>query len=130
MKAKLFILSLLINCTLWAQQPLSKSLRTSAYRYVYRLTPQEASILYNSNLDKVAEQYLHTLIDSFAVGKELPRLPNGNYLLFHAVNNRQQYFTLLKSYVSKRLISECSSFVRRAKYSKSNPPYRIGFALN
>lgn len=105
MKARLTLFCILINCTLWAQQPLSESRRTSAYRYIYRITPQEALTLYQSKRDKVSEQYLHTLVDSFPAGNLPPSLPAGNYLFFHAVNNRQRYELVTEGDVQLKTIN-------------------------
>lgn len=105
MKTRLLLLTIFINCTLWAQQPLSESLRTSPQTYIYRITPKEALTLYQTNLNKVSEQFLHTLKDSFPVGTHPPFLPAGNYLFFHAVNNRQRYELVTEGDVQLKTIN-------------------------
>ena len=91
MKRILTLLTLFVSNILFAQQPLSKSLRTSAHRYIYHISAAEAATLYKTDLQKVDERYLHTLIDSFPINSETPKLADGNYILLHATANYLQY---------------------------------------
>lgn len=91
MNRKLLLLFTLLCHVAAAQQPLSQSPRTSTLKYVYKISAREAFELYQSNLYKVDEDYLHTRVDSFAVRGEEPSLHEGNYLFVHANGNRLQY---------------------------------------
>ncbi len=105
MKAILTLFCIPISCMLWAQQPLSESRRASALRYIYRITPKEALKLYQTKLDEVSEQHLHTLIDSFPDGTPPPVLQEGNYLFFHTVNNRQRFELITEGDVQLKTIN-------------------------
>lgn len=74
-----------------AQHNLSGSLRHSLYTYVYRIDNKEAARLSKDQLEKENEKYLHSLVDSFKTGDELPALSDGNYLLVYASGNRLEY---------------------------------------
>lgn len=72
-----------------AQQKLSGSRQSSAYTYVYRISPEETKRLYKSNMRRLTEQFLHTKIDSFLTDRQQPpSLQPGNYLFVKATGNR------------------------------------------
>ena len=105
MRAKLLLLCLLASSHLWAQQPLSQSLKTSINRYVYKITAKEALTLYKTKLEKINEQYLHTLLDSFPINDPVPQLKNGNYILLHADGGKQQYELIAVGDVQLKIIN-------------------------
>src|SRR4051794_26510190 len=72
-----------------AQAPLSYSRQSGLYTYVYKIGPEEALKLYRSRMDKVGEQYLNQLVDSFQTIE--PSLPAGNYLYVHARGTKLQF---------------------------------------
>ncbi len=66
-------------------QSLESSRRSSYYRYIFRITNEEAQTIYRKGMDQVAESYFHTVVDSFPSGQPYSRdLPVGHYLLAHA----------------------------------------------
>ncbi|WP_217605944.1 alpha-2-macroglobulin family protein [Chitinophaga sp. GbtcB8] len=88
-----------------AQHNLSGSLRHSLYTYVYRIDNKEAAQLSKDRLEKENEKYLHSLVDSFKTGDELPALSDGNYLLVNASGNRLEYQLYTAGNVRIKLVS-------------------------
>ncbi len=85
---KLLILILFITGTCQAQTPLSDSRHTSAFRYVYSISNEEALAITKKGIRPAkAETYLHTLVDSFDIKTTVPQLAAGNYLLVYALEN-------------------------------------------
>ncbi|RYZ62551.1 MAG: hypothetical protein EOO14_01990 [Chitinophagaceae bacterium] len=91
MRKFFFLLFLLLTIASFAQNNLSGSHKGSVYTYVYKISVDEARKLYRTDLRKVSDSYLHTLVDSFRY--EPPALPAGNYLFANASSNRM-HFTL------------------------------------
>ncbi|MHA4811818.1 alpha-2-macroglobulin family protein [Flavitalea flava] len=83
------------------QQNLSGSIHHSEFTYIYRISQREAITLFQSDMEKWGESYLHTLVDSFQTGvgsireeqnkyhspTEDVQLPPGNYLFVSAVGS-------------------------------------------
>lgn len=91
MQSRLLLMLLWLPVVLHAQKDLSGSRRSSVYTYIYKVHPQEAVEIYQADLKKIDEKYLHTLTDSFLTAKYFyPDLPRGNYLFVHAVENKLQ----------------------------------------
>ncbi|HEY8917556.1 MAG TPA: hypothetical protein VIM87_14015, partial [Chitinophaga sp.] len=88
-----------------AQHNLSGSLRHSLYTYVYRIDNKEAARLSKDRLENDNEKYLHSLVDSFKTGDELPALSDGNYLLVNASGNRLEYQLYTAGNVRMKLVS-------------------------
>ncbi|MBO9634040.1 MAG: hypothetical protein J7578_13070, partial [Chitinophagaceae bacterium] len=66
----------------YAQRNLSGSARSSAYTYIYKVTPQETRKLFRKGMYAFDEdRHLHTLIDSFKTNTKRPAMAPGNYLL-------------------------------------------------
>jgi TonB-dependent SusC/RagA subfamily outer membrane receptor len=82
-------LVLLLSLSASAQHNLSGSRQTSVYTYIYRLSNAETETLFRSDMTKLKEEHLHTLVDSFITQKEEdPALRPGNYLFVQAIENR------------------------------------------
>jgi len=105
MRALIYLLFFIIPFAISAQQPLSQSAKSSPYRYIYQLTASEALSLYKSNLNKISDSYLHTVIDSFPAGHAVPTLKEGNYLLLQALGNRLEYELLTVGDINIKLIN-------------------------
>lgn len=87
-KTVLLVLSLWSLSAL-AQHDLSGSRQSSTYTYIYRISPREALLLYNSGMYILEEKHLHTKVDSFATDTgDVPTLRPGNYLFVKAKGNR------------------------------------------
>lgn len=82
---------LLFSLKGFAQQSLSQGRHTSIYTYIYRVSNEEVVKLWQSELSKVNEKYLHTLIDSFLTDHEPPVLKSGNYLFVYVRENNLVY---------------------------------------
>lgn len=86
--------TVLLFLSLWslaavAQHNLSGSRQTSVNTYIYRISAEEAQLLYRSTMTKLADKHLHTQVDSFATDTEdAPPLSPGNYLFVRANDNR------------------------------------------
>lgn len=141
----LFLLLLTYSFSL-AQSNLSSSRKTSVYTYVYKITKQEAYVLYKSGMNKAGEKYLHSLIDSFKTDKgDVPALNPGDYLFtfakdnrlvfeLHAignveckvVNNNRDVAIMLHTKKGK-LINDAEVFIRNKKisYDKNTLSYRL-----
>jgi TonB-dependent SusC/RagA subfamily outer membrane receptor len=105
MRVTILLLYLLVSHALSAQQPISQSLKTSTYRYIYKVSANEALTLYKANLNKINEQYLHTYIDSFPVQDNMPQLPNGNYILLQATGNKLKYELITSGDLQLKLVN-------------------------
>ncbi|HEU4471159.1 MAG TPA: alpha-2-macroglobulin family protein [Flavisolibacter sp.] len=105
MKACFLLLFFFLPGMLLAQKPLSNSQKTSKYRYIYRITPGEALVLYKNGLQKLDDKYLHSMIDSIPADGVIPRLSNGNYLTVQAVGNRIRYDLIAAGDIHLKLIS-------------------------
>ncbi|MBC7904985.1 MAG: carboxypeptidase-like regulatory domain-containing protein [Gemmatimonadaceae bacterium] len=105
MRRYLLLLYILVFNTAIGQQPLSRSLKSTKFRYLYQVTPAEALKLYNTNLRKVNDSYLHTLVDSFHIKTPVPKLQAGNYLLIHADSDKLQYELVSSGDVQLKLVN-------------------------
>jgi TonB-dependent SusC/RagA subfamily outer membrane receptor len=72
----------------YAQKDLSRSLRKSAYTYIYQLTPKQALLFHQKGLSQKSAANLSNPKDSFLTGSKLPSLSPGNYLLILAADNK------------------------------------------
>ncbi len=141
--------TLLLSCIIpfycFAQHNLSGSRTTSVYRYIYRLTNEEALALYKSDMQKVGTKYLHTLVDS-VTGEDDPPLPPGNYLWINArentlhaelkttgeiacnlVNNNRDLVIALHNKAGQ-LTGDADVFInhKRMAYDKTTQTFRVG----
>lgn len=83
-----FTAALLICSICQGQNQLSKSLQRSELTKVYKITTQQAQSLFGSDMKLFNDSYLHTYITSFTTGTKVPVLPQGNYVLVAANENR------------------------------------------
>lgn len=105
MKLILPAILLCLSATAFAQrQPLSASIRTSHYRYIYSISPKQALKLYK-NIAEADEDYLYSLVDSFPVNNKRPGLKEGNYLEVYALSNRLHYELLSIGDLQMKLVN-------------------------
>ena len=72
-------------------QPLSQSRQTSEYRYVYRITPDEARIVLRKGLRTGHRKMFHTLVDSVPTDSFSMQYKNpGHYLITNSLRNKQE----------------------------------------
>ena len=101
MRFSVLYVLLILSVKSFGQNKLSSSLQSSVYTYIYEINRKEALELYKTELSKVNENYLHSLVDSFLTDRsDRPFLRPGNYLIVHARQNRMQYQLQLSEMLS------------------------------
>lgn len=97
------LLVLLSNASAIAQSPLSKSIQTSFYTYIYQIDETALERLYKG--EKLDERILINPVDSFKTGKrELPVLKRGNYVEVYVDKNELRYSLLEKRSACLKLL--------------------------
>lgn len=103
--ALLCLMALLVSPALFAQRNLSGSRQFSTYTYIYKISSSEAEKLSGTSLEKVEQQFLHSLADSFKTINQPPALQEGNYLFVHAHQNRLVFRLHTAGNVEAKLIN-------------------------
>jgi alpha-2-macroglobulin len=92
MKKFLRYISFCILFSKVSAQNLNSSLKTSRYKYLFKLENQENKRMFDSKNKDFDVSFLHTLVDSISINKPLPSLKNhGNYVWVYASQNRLNY---------------------------------------
>lgn len=79
-----------VGLTLTQAQDLLQSRQSSYYTYIFKLSNQEAEILYQNQPTSIAKSYFHTLVDSFPTDSDYTnKLPLGHYLETFSIQNQQ-----------------------------------------
>ncbi|WP_299708314.1 carboxypeptidase-like regulatory domain-containing protein [uncultured Pontibacter sp.] len=95
----------LITVSAFSQGRLANSQLRSPYTYIYQITDEQALKIYEKGPDVVKSSFFHTVVDSFAIGKDYNKpLPQGHYLYMHAQGPDLVYWLETKSKLQAKLL--------------------------